>query len=317
MQFTLPPGLLVHILNAASRTCSAISPVFVDSKRVKRVRNIEYAPSKFLDLYIPRNKPAGKMPVSLFIHGGGFRFFSKDSHAAAASRLAEEGFLVFCIDYRLTPEHPFPSGLMDSMEAYDWMVKNAEAHGGDLGRITLIGESAGANYCLALCLHLFQVRTLESHLSVPALPIPKPKAAILHCGHLHVTGVERYENDPRCFPIARQRVKQIQADYLPESILQPEQTDWGLANPLVEIEKLAHKGIPLPKGFPEIWVPVGDRDPVIGDSERLAMALQDLGQTDRLKIYPNEGHAFYALPFRKGAKAFWLDAIQFYRKHVL
>lgn len=320
MRIGLPISAISALLKTASFLAAQISPLFVDRKKVDVIQNIEYRPAQFLDVYRPRNFRVNqelgdaKLPISIFIHGGGFSYFSKESHAAAAAILAENGFLVFSINYRLAPKFPFPAGLTDAIDAYDYIQNVAESYGGDLERISLIGESAGANFSLCLCLHLFQVRALDSSDTLPPIPKYKPKSAIIHCGHLQVTNVLRYLNDPRSFPEALLRLKQIQEYYLPESLNGPKEQDWGLANPLVVLENLADAGQSLPLGFPEIFVPVGSIDPVIGDSERLGKALERLGQKDRLKVYPNETHAFYAFPFRKASKQFWRDVVEFLRR---
>ncbi|WP_141560082.1 alpha/beta hydrolase, partial [Bacillus thuringiensis] len=58
--------------------------------------------------------------------------------------------LAFSIDYRLTPEHPFPTGHTDCYTTLKWIYENAEAFGGDKNNIFVAGDSAGGNltqYC--------------------------------------------------------------------------------------------------------------------------------------------------------------------------
>jgi len=309
----LPGPIVTLALRVASKLGALVSPMLVDGKKVERIRNVPYGDgeSQVLDLYRLRERPA-KVPVALFIHGGGFRYFSKESHAAAAARLAESGRLVFCIDYRLTPKNPFPAGLVDALAAYGWLVKNAGAYGGDLDRISLIGESSGANYVLSLCLYLFGLRELDAKNLGPGIPVPKPKAAIAHCGYFEVADIDRFRGDPRTHSVARTRVAQIRRSYLPEfrdgGKSRPE---WALADPLLVLREMNTAGTALPKGFPDFFVPVGERDPVIGDSERLAQELAKLGQKDRLRVYPGVGHAFYAFPSTIQAKRCWTDIIAF------
>ena len=161
---------------------------------------------------------------------------------------------------------------------------------------------------MALCLHQAKIRTLDS---VPPLSdLPRPKFLVLGCGHLQVTDVERYENDPRCFPIAYTRVKQIQRDYHPPSV-QTAKQDWGLVNPLVEVERLVESKKPLPSDFPKVMIPVGTKDPILGDSERMATAMEKLGQPGTLKLYEGQGHAFQVFPLKKAAAQCWDDIIRF------
>src|SRR4051812_5180293 len=98
----LPGFLVTFVLRFSSTVSKLIAPLFVSGKRVERRAGMAYGPGEgqTLDLYLPRNRiPGERLPVSLFVHGGGFRYFSKESHAAAAARLAESGRIVFCIDY--------------------------------------------------------------------------------------------------------------------------------------------------------------------------------------------------------------------------
>ena len=146
--------------------------------------------------------------------------------------------------------------------------------------------------------------------SNPAKHPTKPKAAILHCGYYEVSDIERFGSDRRCHRIARTRVAQIRKNYLPD-FERGISTEWKLADPLVLFREISFLGEKLPTGFPEMLVPVGELDPVIGDSERLAEVLDKLGQPDRLRIYPKVGHAFYAAPSGTQAKRLWNDVAAF------
>ena len=102
-----------------------------------------------LDIYRPANAQ-GPLPVVLYVHGGGFRLLSKDTHWVMGLAFARQGYLVFNINYRLAPQHPFPAAIDDVCAAYGWVAENAAQYGGDVGRLALAGESAGANLVTAL-----------------------------------------------------------------------------------------------------------------------------------------------------------------------
>ena len=51
----------------------------------------------------------------LYVHGGGFRILSKDTHWIMGLAFARRGFLVFNIGYRLAPKHPFPAAIADAV----------------------------------------------------------------------------------------------------------------------------------------------------------------------------------------------------------
>ena len=264
-----------------------------------------------LDLYRPRGSVRdGSLPLVLFIHGGGFRYFSKGSHALAAADLATTGRIVVSIDYRLAPEHPFPQGLFDAFEAYRWLAENPSIHGGSLREVSLIGESAGSNFALAIALAVSGMVPEKDLIGLPPLPGPdriRATKAVLHCGILQVSHVARFRKDARAFSIARVRVKQVQTQYLPEC-RSDDGGEWGLADPLTYLETRTQS---LPTTFPDCFVPVGAKDPIIGDSERLAALLERSGQPDRLRVYPGVGHAFHVFPFGEQARLCWEDIVAF------
>ena len=86
------------------------------------------------------------LPVIVFIHGGGWVLSSIDGHDHFARRLARvSGALVVSVDYRLAPEHPFPSPHDDCWLVTRWLQEHAATLGGDGSRMIVAGDSAGGN----------------------------------------------------------------------------------------------------------------------------------------------------------------------------
>jgi acetyl esterase len=75
---------------------------------------------------------------------------------------------VLSIDYRLAPEHPFPAGLGDCVEATRWAAANAAELGCDPGKLAVGGDSAGGNYA-AIVSQLAPVPLAYQLLVYPAL----------------------------------------------------------------------------------------------------------------------------------------------------
>lgn len=110
----------------------------------------------FLDVRTPDMRPAAKLPVLFWIHGGSNRAGS--GGGTVESSIADKGLLVVSIQYRLGSlgflSHPALSreqgghsgnyGLMDQQAALAWVKRNIAAFGGDPARVTIAGESAGA-----------------------------------------------------------------------------------------------------------------------------------------------------------------------------
>ena len=105
-----------------------------------------------LYLNVTTSSTAGRRPVMVWIHGGGFfaGFGGEQRHDGAV--LARKGAVVVTVNYRLGPfgflAHPSLSGgnygLLDQIAALDWVRRNIARFGGDPARVTIFGESAGA-----------------------------------------------------------------------------------------------------------------------------------------------------------------------------
>src|SRR5262245_57118545 len=78
-----------------------------------------------LDIYQPDPLPKEKMPIVLYIHGGGWKFGSKDEAADMLGELARHGYLGFSADYRLSAEVVWPGQIHDCKAALRWVRLNA------------------------------------------------------------------------------------------------------------------------------------------------------------------------------------------------
>ena len=82
----------------------------------------------------------------MYAHGGGFVFCDLDSHDGLCRDFANRlGAVVVSVDYRLAPENPWPAAADDFAAVTQWVFDNADAIGGDAGRIAVGGDSAGGN----------------------------------------------------------------------------------------------------------------------------------------------------------------------------
>ena len=89
-------------------------------------------------------------PVLLFTHGGGFTIGSVATHDTLCRELARQAdCAVVSVDYRLAPEHKFPTASNDAWDALQWLVQEGMALGLDTGRVAVGGDSAGGTLAAA------------------------------------------------------------------------------------------------------------------------------------------------------------------------
>lgn len=96
-------------------------------------------------IYHPAGRK-GPLPVLVYLHGGGWVIGNIEAVDRSMLLLADIAkAIVVSVDYRLSPESPYPGSWNDSEDAFDWTVANATRLGGDGKRICIGGDSAGGN----------------------------------------------------------------------------------------------------------------------------------------------------------------------------
>lgn len=106
-----------------------------------------------IEIGIFNSKTIQKKPVILFIHGGGFVAGNFFQYRNQCRLMAEKSnAIVIACNYRLAPENPFPTGLNDCQEVYQWILDNAINLNIDTNKIYLVGDSAGAGLAISMCL---------------------------------------------------------------------------------------------------------------------------------------------------------------------
>jgi acetyl esterase len=101
-------------------------------------------------IYWPKGKPKA---IIDFMHGGGFTIGSVDQSDTACRHFAgNTDCVVVSIDYRLAPEHPFPTAVDDCVAALRWIDSKKQELVGDNLPLIVAGDSAGAVLSAVLCL---------------------------------------------------------------------------------------------------------------------------------------------------------------------
>ena len=120
----------------------------------------------YLNVWTPAKSADDRIPVLVWIYGGGFSFGSTSEPVYDGKKLAHKGVVLVSIAYRvgqlgflahpeLSSESPMHTsgnyGLLDQIAALKWIKENIAAFGGDPNKITIFGESAGAISVSMLC----------------------------------------------------------------------------------------------------------------------------------------------------------------------
>jgi acetyl esterase len=101
--------------------------------------------------YMPRN--GSGLPAFVFLHGGGWVVGDLESYDWLCRAITvAASCILFSIDYRLAPEHKFPTAVEDSYWVTRWIVENGPSQNIDPGRVAIGGDSAGGNLATAVCL---------------------------------------------------------------------------------------------------------------------------------------------------------------------
>lgn len=122
-----------------------------------------------------------KMPVILNIHGGGFVMGDKKFRKSYSAFWASNGYFVFNINYRMSPEVQFPAYLKDSVDAINHLeALNQQYEVLDLDRVVVMGDSSGGYSASYLCALAFD-DTLRETLGMPEVKV-KPALLAPFCG---------------------------------------------------------------------------------------------------------------------------------------
>ena len=217
-------------------------------------------------LYLPDG--TDKPPLLIYAHGGGFMQGSLSSWDAALRELVRQsGVAALSVDYRLAPEHRFPVAFEEMVA----MIRLAAREGTDLGidpaRLAVGGDSAGANLALAAAAALRNAG--EGALGFTLL--------IYGC-YSTDTESPSWQRFGRGSGLSQTQMRWIWETY----IERPEQqSDWRAAPILAD-----------PAGLPPAHLIVGNLDPLLDDSHRLAARLKEAGVACELTVYDGINHGF-------------------------
>lgn len=232
-----------------------LSPQVNSLPLLEQKLDISYAgesPRQKLDVFRPITRE--KLPIVLFVHGGGWFIGDKDFfgvHRNVAKSIARKGYVVIATNYRLSPEVKHPVHVEDVSKALAWIFANPPVHGGDTNRVSLVGHSAGA--------HLVALLATDSGLwNKPGGPKASDFSSI--CGVVGLCGVYQIPAGNQFMSLAEQAglAKQIGGITGPDGkTFNPFKIAFG------EDEVICRKASPIThvrKGLPPFLLLVAERD---------------------------------------------------------
>ncbi len=251
-------------------------------------------------IYYPTKKTVNTpTPAIFFIHGGGFMYGSIEEYDMAVKKLAKvTDKIIISVDYRLAPEYPYPAALHDVNAVLDWIMKNRKQLGIAGEKITIMGDSAGAN--LATVLSLKERDDKQSRILCQVLYYPP------------TTFVERefpsrvyfLSDTTRSYLLTQEFVMNSKRSYLDDSVSE--------INPYVSPLEADLTG-----ELPPSLILTAQVDPLRDDGRMYARKLEEAGQEVAYEEYDGLIHGFLNLYmiFPEGKESMQLVRT-FIEKHI-
>lgn len=209
--------------------------------------------------------------MTIYLHGGSFMLGNNDTHSRVMRILSEESdSVVIGVDYRLAPEHKFPSWLDECVAVIRYFHQHGAEYGLDPDDIHIAGDSAGGYLSLACALYLRDVDKDISYI----------RSLILYYGAYGMRDSASYRlwgNEIDGI------MRETNTGLYPASIMEEK----DVTSPYYDLlsNDLTHD-------VPPSLIICGTADPLLDNSTVLYEILKDKGLPCEMKLYPGVMHAF-------------------------
>jgi len=228
--------------------------------------------------YKPSSPPTGGSPLAVLYHGGGWCLgppeFEEDSCLTFVKLF---GGVAVSVDYRLAPEHPFPTAVNDSYDALKWCAANAPKLDADPTTGFIVGgASAGGNISVVLT-HLARDEKLSPPLTGSFIKIP----LVVHYDarpEKYKSELNSYEQNEKAAILDRRAIEWFIQHYKPEP-----------SNPLFSplLWPSGHKDLP------PAYIQVAGMDLLRDEGLLYERILRtEAGVKTRIDVYPGVPHGF-------------------------
>ena len=226
----------------------------------------------------------GARPCVYAIHGGGYVMGRAKQDDRLCGRLAARlGVTVVSVDYRLAPEHPFPTPLEDCFAAYEFVHREAASLGVDPARLVIAGQSAGGGLAAALTLLVHDRQRPAPRLQLLLYPMLDDRTATReHDGTHH----RLWDAESNRYGWASYLARTAGSDGISDHAAPARRRDLG--------------------GLPPAWIGVGTCDLFHDENLAYAAQLRAAGVPTTLEVVDGAFHAFDAvLPKAKVSQRFF------------
>lgn len=220
--------------------------------------------------WVSVNRAHMKKYIILHCHGGGYSTGSSLYARTLTSKLAESTSMdVFCFDYRLAPENPYPAAVEDAMKAWNYLM----LLGYGARDVVLTGDSAGGNLALSLALRLKG----EGRLLPRGMVLMSPWTDLTSSGKSFQT---KADLDPV--------LNGAYIDRMVKAYAEGQDLEDARISPLFgDFE-----------GFPPVYIQVGENEILLSDSLRLHQAFIDANVSVKIDVWPGMWHVFQMSPMK-------------------
>jgi acetyl esterase/lipase len=207
-------------------------------------------------------------PALLWIHGGGMVLGDAAQDSRFCRRVADElNVVVVSVEYRLAPEHPFPTPLEDCYTALQWLARQPDI---DPARIAIGGQSAGGGLAAALALLAKERGEIRPVLQLMSYPMLDDRTTT------------RSDIDPR-----RLRIWSPDSNRFGWRAYLGASASDGNVSPLAAPARYDDLS-----GLPPAWIGVGTNDLFHDEDVAYARRLQQAGVASTLRVVPGGYHNF-------------------------
>lgn len=180
-------------------------------------------------LYRPSSAEGERLPLVVYFHGGGFVLGDADGYELQSMALAVGArCAVLFPEFRLAPEHTFPTAVDDAIAAVEWAAANHDLLKTDRSRLVVMGDSAGGNLAINVCMQARATGRIPIALQVLLYPVTdfRPFGAPAHRSAVSYPSVDAFSDG---FLLDRPVMEWFARHYL----ARPEDALDGRASPLL------------------------------------------------------------------------------------